>query len=240
MKKIIIAGPCAAESEKQIVNSLSEAEKRNIWASRISLWKPRTKPGFDGLKEKGIYLFHEAEKRGIVPATEVMERDNVRSILKKFPNLETIFWIGSRNQNHFLQKEIANEVSKNKKAYLLIKNQPWESKEHWLGIIKHIKNTKMNYEKIILCHRGFFSSTGDFRNVPNFEMAMEIKEETKLPMIIDPSHIGGKRSNVIKVIEKSRRYDFDGMMVEVHPNPKTAYTDKDQQLSWSEFDSIRL
>jgi 3-deoxy-D-arabino-heptulosonate 7-phosphate (DAHP) synthase len=238
--KRIIAGPCAAESKEQIQKTINDAQKRNLWGVRISLWKPRTEPGFDGLKEEGISLFGYAIKKGIVPATEVVSEENVKEILKIFPDSEILFWIGSRNQNHFLQREIAKEVSKNKKAFLLVKNQPWEDKKHWLGIIKHIKGAGINHEKIILCHRGFFSSKNinGFRNVPNYKMAMEIKKETGLPVIIDPSHIGGSVENIFKVVENTRNYNFDGMMIEVHPNPKKAVTDAMQQLSWEEFDYV--
>ena len=177
-RKIIIAGPCAAESKEQVERSVDEAQKRNLWGVRISLWKPRTEPGFEGLKEKGIDLFHYAIKKGVVPATEVMNKENLREILKIFPDSEIVFWIGSRNQNHFLQSEIAKEVSRNKRAFLLVKNQPWEDKKHWLGIVKHIKKTKISGEKIILCHRGFFpnkENKEDYRNIPNYEMAMQVK-----------------------------------------------------------------
>jgi 3-deoxy-D-arabino-heptulosonate 7-phosphate (DAHP) synthase len=238
-KKIIIAGPCAAESKEQIERSVDEAQKRNLLAARISLWKPRTEPGFEGLKEKGIEFFNYAERKGVIPATEVMCKENVREILKYFPSSKIIFWIGSRNQNHFIQKEIAEEVSKNKNAFLLIKNQPWEDKRHWIGILKHIEETEIKRERIILCHRGFsLENSENYRNVPNYKMAMEVKEETKLPMIIDFSHIGGSVLNVFKVASEAKKYNFDGMMIEVHPSPEKAMTDTDQQISWEEFDLI--
>lgn len=236
----IIAGPCAAESKEQIQETVKEAQKRCLWGVRISLWKPRTEPGFDGLKEEGISFLKYAIEQKIVPATEVVSEENVKEVLKAFPNSEILFWIGSRNQNHFLQRKIAKEVSRNKNAFLMIKNQPWEDKKHWLGIIKHVKVSGINYEKIILCHRGFFSSKNKdkFRNVPNYEMAMEIKKETGLSVFIDPSHIGGSVENVFKVEKEAKKYNFDGIMVEVHPDPPRATTDNMQQLSWQEFDSL--
>ncbi len=240
--KIIIPGPCAAESKEQIRASINEAKKRKIKFLRVPLWKPRTKPGFDGMGEKGIELLLEAKKAKIIPATEVMTPDHVRVVLASVPDSEIIFWLGARNQNHFTQKEIANLISENKKAILIIKNQPWPSEDHWLGIVEHIRETKIKDKNIILCHRGFFppeKNPRNYRNLPDCKMAMSVKKRVNLPMLFDPSHIGGSVSNVFEVIKECKRHSFDGMMIEVHPNPSRATTDKKQQLSWSDFDSIR-
>lgn len=238
---IIIAGPCAVESEEQVKNSIKEAKKRKVDFLRAPLWKPRTKPGFDGIGEKGLEVFQEIKKEGLVPATEVMTPQHAEIIINAVPDAEVLLWIGARNQNHFLQKEIAYIAAKNKKATLLIKNQPWPNEEHSLGVIEHIKETGIKESNILLCHRGFFPVTKNpknYRNLPDFEMAARLKQKTGFPMLIDPSHIGGSVSNVFEVIKEVKEYEFDGLMIEVHPTPADALTDKNQQLSWEVFDSL--
>jgi len=241
-KRTIIVGPCAAESEEQISLSIKETKKRGLRYLRVSLWKPRTKPGgFDGLKEEGIDLLKRTAREGLVPATEVMLPRHAEEILKKIPEEKVLFWIGARNQNHFLQKEIARIVMQSKNAHLLLKNQPWPKKDHWAGTIGHIEETGIDQERLILCHRGFSPLKSDargYRNPPDYEMAVEIKRMTGLPMIIDPSHIGGSKSNVFQVVEEAKRHDLDGMMVETHPFPERALTDKDQQLTFEELDEL--
>ena len=245
--KIIIAGPCAAESEKQVISCAKELKKRGIKIMRASLWKPRTSPGFEGVGEKGISWLAKITKMGITVATEVLfptQVTRVLEIIKKKGNLNKIlFWIGSRNQNHILQRGIASRIKKEapKSVKLLIKNQPWREEKHWLGIIDHVLSSGLEKERIILNHRGF-SPKGEnpfgLRNLPDFEMAMKIKNLTGLPMILDPSHIGGTVENVFLVIKKATQYNFDGAMIEVHPEPKKAKSDAKQQLTFSELDKL--
>ncbi len=241
--KIIIAGPCAAESKKQIQLSIREARKRKIKFLRAPLWKPRTKPGFDGIKEKGINLLLEIKKAGIIPATEVITPEHAETVINALPNSKIVLWLGARNQNHFVQKKIARIVSKNKNAFLLVKNQAWPNEEHWLGVVEHIRETEIKKENIILCHRGFFPSAdnpNNYRNLPDYEMALKVKKKTNLPMLIDPSHIGGSVTNVFKTVREIKKYSFDGVMIEVHPKPSHALTDKNQQLSWNDFDLLEI
>jgi len=238
---MIIAGPCAVESEKQLERSIKEAKKRKIDFLRTPLWKPRTKPGFDGVGEKGLRFLRKVKSEGLSPATEVITPEHAKIVIDTIPDSEVLLWIGARNQNHFVQKEIARIVAKNKKAILLIKNQPWPSKDHFLGVVAHIRETEFEDERLLLCHRGFFpvgNNRDNYRNIPDYEMAMEVKSEIGLPMLIDPSHIGGNTTNVKEVIKSASSYNFDGIMVEVHPNPPGALTDKNQQLSWEQFDSM--
>ena len=129
-----------------------------------------------------------------------------------------------------------------KTVKLLIKNQAWTDERHWLGIVDHILGSGISPKRLILCHRGFSPNNQknpeNLRNLPDFEMAMRVKEKTGLPMLIDPSHIGGTVENVFKVAKQSADFDFDGMMAEVHPEPKIAKSDAKQQLTFltEEFD----
>lgn len=244
-KPIIIAGPCAAESREQIIASAKAAKKRKVDFVRISLWKPRTKPGFDGLGKSSIHLLVEAVKMGINPATEILLPEHAKAVMNAvLPVLESgklLLWIGSRNQNHLVQRAIAKEVSKDKRVLLLVKNQPWVDEKHWEGIIEHVLAAGVSKNNLLLCHRGFGPNGHNplgLRNMPDFEMSMRIKMKTALPMVFDPSHIGGSVPNVLKIARQASDHNFDGVMVEVHPDPTNALTDAQQQLTWVEFDKL--
>lgn len=248
-QKIIIAGPCAAESRNQVINSATELKKRKIKIMRASLWKPRTKPGFEGVGRKGIPWLAEVTKLGLTVATEVLLADHVSQLIfginqHKGDASKLLFWLGSRNQNHLTQREIAKRVLKEapKNTRLLIKNQPWEDEKHWLGIMEHVLGVGFPSKRLILCHRGFAPNNEKnplgYRNPPNFELAIKIKKQTGLPILLDPSHIGGSVANVIQVVKASLNYDFDGLMIEVHPLPRQAITDNKQQLSFEELDKL--
>ncbi|MBI2593680.1 hypothetical protein HYW44_03485 [Candidatus Daviesbacteria bacterium] len=251
--KIIIAGPCAAETREQVIKSAKEAKKRGVKILRASLWKPRTEPGFDGVKEKGIPWLIEVAKMGITPGTEVLNARNTKAVLnaiaKNVSKPSALIWIGARNQNHDEQIAIAKVVNRYPWARFMFKNQPWRHERHWRGILKHILNSKIGKDKVILSHRGFDPGTDEprdpksLRNVPDYKMAMRIKTEEDVEMIIDPSHMGGTVENVIKITKEAMRYgengaSFDGFIFEVHPNPSVAWTDAKQQLTWEQFDEL--
>lgn len=245
-KHIIIAGPCAAESEEQIAIAIKEAKKRKIDFLRVNLWKPRTRPGFDGLGEEGIHLLIKVAKTGLNPGLEVITPHQaevvVEAVLPVLPKTgKLLLWIGARNQNHFIQKEIAQIASKDQRVYLLVKNQPWISQEHWEGIIGHVLAGGIQKTNLINCHRGFAPNghnPDSLRNIPDFAMSMKIKNITGLPIVFDPSHTGGLVDKVLSLGQQAAQYQFDGIMVEVHHNPKMALTDAKQQLTWKQFDTL--
>ncbi|EKD22954.1 MAG: hypothetical protein ACD_83C00152G0001 [uncultured bacterium] len=152
-------------------------------------------------------------------------------------NQQIYLWLGARNQNHLVQVEIARKIKKARspRVFLMIKNQPWEDERHWLGIYQHILGTGLNQKQIIGCHRGFAPSgkrnPQQFRNLPHFDLAMKIKTQTNLPMLLDPSHIGGSVTNVITVLKKAQKFNFDGYLIEAHPRPSQALSDSTQQLN---------
>lgn len=245
-KTFIIAGPCAAESEKQILASAKEAKKREVDFLRVSLWKPRTKPGFDGLGEEGIQLMVKVAKLGINPATEVIIPSHaekvIQAVLSEVPTAKVLVWIGARNQNHYIQQEIARAMRNEKRAYLMVKNQPWPSLEHWEGIIEHVLHGGIDPKRLFVCHRGF-SPNGHpnpygYRNVPDYKTSKKIKDKFDLPILFDPSHTGGSVKNVFRITKEAKKHITDGLIVEVHPDPKNAKTDAKQQLTWKEFDKL--
>lgn len=244
-KNVFIIGPCAAESKEQILASAKEAKKRKVDFMRVSLWKPRTKPGFEGIQEAGIPFMVAAAKMGLNPATEVILPSHAQQVIKKVlaatKTGKVMVWIGARNQNHYIQQEIARIAAKHDRAYLMIKNQPWTSLDHWEGIIEHVLTGGIPKDRLIICHRGFTPNGHNphgYRNVPDFDMAMKLREKTGLPMIFDPSHTGGSVQNVQRIAKEASQHEFDGLIVEVHPDPTNAITDKTQQLTWEQFDQL--
>jgi 3-deoxy-D-arabino-heptulosonate 7-phosphate (DAHP) synthase len=245
---IIIAGPCSAESEEQMDIAIREAKTRHVDFLRTNLWKPRDKPAFDGLKEKSLYLLTRVAQAGLNPGLEVMfpdhvvmARDAVLPHLK--PDGKLLVWIGARNQNHFLQREVARIAAEDPRVWLMIKNQPWPNDPHWEGIIAHVLDAGFPKERLLNCYRGMAPSPNDpnpsgLRNLVDFDSAMAMKQKNGVPMIFDPSHTGGSVPNVFKMGEESSAYDFDGMIIEVHHDPEHALTDSKQQLTWPQFDDL--
>lgn len=242
----IIAGPCAAETEAQVLSAATQLRALGVTEFRACLWKPRTEPGFDGVKEEGIPWLVTASLLGLTVSTEVMQARQVAQLADAVhdqnADQEIIVWNGSRHQNHFDLLEIAQEVKGREKVTLALKNQPWPDKRHWLGMVDHVLSTGLSEERILLCHRGFFPGPHDpnpegFRNWMDLEMMLTVQEQTQLPMILDPSHIGGKREKVKNLITwvLESGLPIQGLMVEVHPNPDVAWTDAVQQLTIQEF-----
>jgi chorismate mutase len=245
-RQMVVAGPCSAETPEQIHHSIQEAKQRGVDYVRISLWKPRTKPGFDGLKESGIPLLADAAQMGMNPATEVLVPQQAENIMETvLPALgqgqRLMFWIGARNQNHYVQNEIARVCAQDKRVGLMVKNQPWSDENHWEGIVEHVMASGIEADNVVICHRGFMpggNNPMNLRNVPDHEMSMRLKEKSGLKMILDLSHTGGHPARVMELGIESTRYDYDGIIIEVHPNPQEAWTDAKQQLTWAEFDRL--
>jgi len=247
-RPIIIAGPCSAETDEQMDIAFREAGSRGVDFVRVNLWKPRDIPAFDGLKEKGLYLLTRAAQAGVNPGLEVMFPDHVSMAMDAVlphlkPEGKLLVWIGARNQNHFLQREIARVASQDPRVMLMVKNQPWPNDKHWEGIISHVLDVGFPKERLLNCYRGIAPSPSDhnpeeFRNIVDFESAMSMKQKTGVPMIFDPSHTGGSVPNVFRMGEMSAEYDFDGIIIEIHHDPEHALTDSKQQLTWQQFDEL--
>lgn len=251
--RILIAGPCAAESYEQITE-VSLAIGLLIHAMRASLFKPRTNPGFEGVGiEVGTpWLIEAAKHNEIAIATEVISPQEVDKLIKLIDgSCQLIVWLGSRAQVQTLQRDIARAVKNAPPDTLLIaKNQPWGDKKHWIGITNYIaQGTNFSEEemkqRVALCHRGFhpyrIDNPNGYRNIPDLDMMAQVREETGLRMILDPSHIGGTREKVTKFLLEalaSHGEAIDGLLIEVHPNPSQALTDAAQQFSPQEFKQL--
>lgn len=245
-EKILIAGPCAVESEAQVQETVQNAKALGVTIVRSNLWKPRTSPGFEGVGEAGLPWLQATAQEGLGIALEVMTPEQVvvvmESILKVNPVATLLFWIGSRNQNHLIIREIAHRVAGQPNVRLMLKNQPWRDERHWKGMAAHASDGGISDDQLLMCHRGFApSNTSDtpMRNNPDLEMAHKVRRETGLPMILDPSHIGGAVEIVKELALSFGQEDWiDGQIIEVHPNPKQAVTDAKQQLTWDELAHI--
>lgn len=242
----MIIGPCAIESYEMAQETLQQAKRLNIDFVRLSLWKPRTKPGFEGIGEKGIPYLVEAAKMGLNPGFEPMLPEHaqkvVDAVLPATTNGKLMIWIGARNQNHYIQRELGKIAAKSDRIILMIKNQVWHNEKHWEGIIEHVLEGGVKKENLMLCHRGF-APNGDnnphgYRNVPDYDMAIRIKEKTGIPMVFDPSHTGGSVEKVYQIAKEAEEYNFDGYIIEVHPNPKIALSDSNQQLTWVQYEEL--
>ncbi len=242
-KKIIIAGPCAVENKEQVLESMKQCKQLQIDFIRLSLWKPRTKPGFEGVGEAGIEYVVEAAQQGLNPGVEPMLIEHAQQVadafLKVKNNTKLLLWIGARNQNHYIQRGIAAVAAKDPRIFLMVKNQIWHNEKHWEGIVEHVLDSGLPKERLMLCHRGFAPTADNnpkgYRNVPDYDMAMRMKEKTGLPMLFDPSHTGGSVEKVFDIALEANQHEFDGYIIEVHPNPKVAMSDATQQLTWGEY-----
>lgn len=244
-KNFIIAGPCAVESQEQVTQSIQQAKEFGVDFMRLSLWKPRTKPGFEGFGESGIKFMVQAAKAGLNPAVEPLIPDQAQKVLDQvLPVLgkgKMMLWIGARNQNHYIQREIARVAAQDDRVVLMVKNQIWPDEKHWEGIVEHVLAGGVKKENIILCHRGFVpygDNPHKYRNIPDWDMTMRIKKQTGLPMIFDPSHTGGTVENVLRIAQEAYDYAIDGFIIEVHPNPQVAVTDAKQQLTWKQLGEL--
>lgn len=230
-KKLIIAGPCSAESEEQLLQSAQEiAQNKEVKVLRAGVWKPRTNPGgFEGAGTKALAWLDQAKKlTGLPVGTEVATQKHVEDALHFDIDL---LWIGARTTvNPFSVQEIADAL-KGTNATVLIKNPINPDLKLWVGAVERMR--KAGIEKVGLIHRGFSSyNHTEFRNAPMWQIPIEMKRLfPDLPMICDPSHISGKREGIFSVSQKSLDLDYDGLMIESHCNPDVALTDAAQQVT---------
>lgn len=230
-EKLIIAGPCSAETEDQLLETAIQiAEKGQVDVLRAGVWKPRTNPGgFEGAGTKALAWLNSARSEtGLAIGTEVATQKHVEDALHFDLDL---LWIGARTTvNPFSVQEIADAL-KGTKIPVLIKNPINPDLKLWIGAVERLQNAGI--EEIGLIHRGFSSYKNiEFRNAPMWQIPIEMKRLfPHLPMICDPSHICGKREGILEVSQKSLDLAYDGLMIESHIRPEEAWTDAAQQFS---------
>ena len=229
-RPIIIAGPCSAETEEQVLTTAKELAKNGIQIYRAGIWKPRTKPGgFEGVGSEGLqWLRKVKEETGMYTATEVATAKHAYEALKYGID---VLWLGARTTaNPFAVQEIADAL-KGVDIPILIKNPVNPDLELWIGAIERIYNAGLH--QIAAIHRGFSSYDKKlYRNQPQWHIPIELHRRLpELPLFCDPSHIGGKRELIAPLSQQAMDLQFDGLIIESHCSPDNAWSDKDQQVS---------
>ena len=227
----LIAGPCSAESEKQVLSIARKlANSPHVKVFRAGVWKPRTRPNtFEGVGEVGLeWLKAVKAETSLLTTTEVANTQHVELCLE---NDVDILWIGARTTvNPFLVQEIANSL-KGVDVPVLVKNPINAELGLWLGAIERLYNAGI--KKLAAIHRGFSTYVRmAYRNNPNWQIPIELKRVLpNLPLICDPSHIGGRREFIEPISQTALDLGINGLMIETHNNPEKALSDSKQQIT---------
>jgi chorismate mutase len=237
-KPVIISGPCSAESEEQMMTTgkaIAAIDKNIIF--RAGIWKPRTRPNaFEGIGTIGLEWLNKVKaETGMLTATEIANASHAEEALKHGID---ILWIGARTTvNPFSVQEIA-DVLKGTDSKVLVKNPINPDLQLWLGALERINQAGIT--KLGAIHRGFSThESTPFRNVPRWEMAIELKTMIPdLPMICDPSHICGNTEFIPYIAQKALDLDMQGLMIESHFKPSIALSDAKQQVTPAELKVI--
>lgn len=227
---LVIAGPCSAETEEQVLKIAHELKDSDVSIFRAGIWKPRTRPGgFEGVGAIGLKWLQKAKaETGLLMATEVATASHVKLALEHDID---VLWIGARTAvNPFAVQEIADALNGTDRIVLL-KNPVNPDLSLWIGGLERLYNA--NIKKLGVIHRGF--STYDkskYRNNPEWQLPIELQSRfPDLPIICDPSHITGKRDMVEDVSQQALDLNFDGLMIETHYDPDNAWSDAAQQVT---------
>ncbi len=236
-RPLVIAGPCSAETEEQVMTTARQLADKGIKIYRAGIWKPRTKPGgFEGVGVEGLSWLKQVKKEtGMLVATEVATEKHVYECLKADID---ILWIGARTTaNPFAMQEIADAL-KGVDIPVFVKNPVNPDLELWIGALERINNAGL--KRLAAIHRGF--STYDkkiYRNLPQWHIPIELRRRIpNLPILCDPSHIGGKRELIAPLCQQAMDLGFDGLIVESHCNPDKAWSDAAQQVTPDVLDYI--
>lgn len=237
-KPLLIAGPCSAESEAQMVETGKQivAEFPNA-IFRAGIWKPRTRPNtFEGIGDIGLEWMQQVKKEtGMMTATEVANAEHVEKALKSGVD---ILWIGARTTvNPFSVQDIADALQ-GVNIPVFVKNPIYPDLQLWAGALERINHAGIT--KIAAIHRGFHSyDNGPFRNSPKWELAIDLMTACpNLPVICDPSHISGNPELIPFIAQKAMDMDMIGLMIETHRDPKVALSDAKQQVTPQQLKEI--
>ncbi|NET36772.1 MAG: bifunctional 3-deoxy-7-phosphoheptulonate synthase/chorismate mutase type II [Cyanothece sp. SIO1E1] len=235
---IVIAGPCSAETEEQVLATAHGLKDAGIDLFRAGIWKPRTRPGsFEGVGTEGLsWLKKVKEETGMKVTTEVANTQHVFEALKYGVD---VVWLGARTTvNPFSVQEVADAL-KGVKIPVMIKNPINPDFKLWVGAIERIY--KAGIENIAVIHRGFsYHGQTKYRNVPRWQIPIDLKRQfPNLEIICDNSHICGRRDTLFDVAQKAMDLDFDGIMTEVHPTPDDAWSDAKQQITPTQFIDLK-
>jgi chorismate mutase len=227
---LVIAGPCSAETEEQVLQIATELKNSDVTIFRAGIWKPRTRPGgFEGVGAVGLKWLQKAkDATGLLMAIEVASAAHVKLALEHDID---VLWIGARTTvNPFAVQEIAEALEGTDKI-VLIKNPVNPDLSLWIGGLERLYNA--NIKKLGVIHRGFSTyEKTKYRNNPEWQIAIDLQNRfPDLPLICDPSHITGKRSMIKEVAQQALDLNYDGLMIETHCDPDNAWSDAAQQIT---------
>lgn len=235
---LIIAGPCSAETEEQVMKTAIEiAASGKVKVFRSGIWKPRTRPGnFEGVGEEGLKWLQGVKKEtGLLTAIEVANAEHADLAIKYGID---ILWIGARTtSNPFSIQELADHLKGYDKP-VMVKNPINPDVSLWVGALERFHKAGIN--KLAAIHRGFYPfEPTTLRNIPKWEVAIELKSMCHdLPILCDPSHISGNTEYIKEISQKALDLNMDGLMIETHYNPTVALSDMNQQLTPKELDIL--
>lgn len=227
---LVIAGPCSAETEEQVLAIANELKDSDATVLRAGIWKPRTRPGmFEGVGAIGLKWLQKAkEETGMLTATEVANPVHVQLAIDHDVD---ILWIGARTTvSPFIIQEIADSLQGTDKV-VLVKNPVNPDLALWLGAVERLH--KADIKKLGVIHRGFSTyEKTTYRNIPEWQLPIELQNRfPDLPLICDPSHITGNRDMIFDVCQAALDLNYDGLMVETHVDPDNAWSDAAQQVT---------
>lgn len=236
-RPFVIAGPCSAETEEQVMTTARQLANYGCHMFRAGIWKPRTKPGgFEGNGEKALPWMQQVKKEtGMLTATEVATPDHVELALKYGID---VLWVGARTTaNPFAMQALADAL-KGTDVPVLVKNPTNPDLELWIGALERLNLAGI--KRLGAIHRGFSSYDNKiYRNLPTWQIPIELHRRIPdLPIINDPSHIGGRRELIAPLCQQAMDLGFDGLIVESHCDPDKAWSDAKQQVTPDVLDYI--
>lgn len=233
----VIAGPCSAETEEQVMATARNLAAKGCHMFRAGVWKPRTKPGgFEGNGEKALpWMKRVKEETGMLISTEVATPEHVELAMKYDMD---ILWVGARTSTNPFAMQALADAMRGLKIPVLVKNPVNPDIELWLGALERINQAGIKQLGVI--HRGFSSYDKKiYRNLPMWQIPIELHRRVpELPIICDPSHIGGRRDLIAPLCQQAMDLGFDGLIVESHCNPDEAWSDAKQQVTPDILDYI--
>ncbi len=227
---LVIAGPCSGESEMQVLELAQQLKNTDATVMRAGVWKPRSRPGnFEGVGEEGLKWLQKAKQQtGILMATEVANTHHVELALKYEMD---ILWIGARSTvSPFIVQEIA-EALRGTDKIVLVKNPVNPDLALWLGAIERLY--EIGQRKLGAVHRGFSTyEKTRYRNNPEWQIPIDLQSRfPDLPLLLDPSHIAGRRDIIFDLCQTALDLNYDGLMIETHQDPDNALSDPKQQIT---------
>ena len=227
---LVLAGPCSAETEAQVLQIAHELKNSDVSIFRAGIWKPRTRPGgFEGVGAIGLKWLQKAKaETGMLMAVEVANATHVKLALEHDID---VLWIGARTTvNPFAVQEIADALQNTDKI-VLVKNPVNPDLSLWIGGVERLYGAGIKNLGVI--HRGFsVYEKNKYRNNPEWQIAIDLQNRFPLlPLICDPSHIAGRRDLIQEVSQQALDLNYDGLMIETHIDPDNAWSDAAQQVT---------